>query len=288
MHHAMKSVAGALTVCLLTACATNSNLRREIAVIEARVQSVEGEIASATAEIGAPGKDVRTQLSYRPLVAWADAFSARPTRERMIRFRQVSRGGDIYNERHVCRLEGWSWIRKDGKRAWIHESDSTKIDLEIGRFAVVPQDDGLVLLTRLELDAKTQVGANYRPACLGGSVGTNIGVTAEASSNAVMRVQLLQTEGEMPRYRLAVISPHTIGLEMRAHFQWFRVGWTIPFDNLTRDLAKGELDLLLAREGQILLPGGAAKTYRLATVAPTLTTSNAGIALDTDLSIEIE
>lgn len=288
MSHSVKLIAGAMAMFALPACANSSDLRREIAAIEKRVQSVEGEIGAATTEIGAPGKDVRTQLAYRPMIAWAAAFSARPSDGRTIRFRQSSRDGDIYEAKHVCKFENWSWIRKDGKRAWIHEADSTKVDIEVGQFSVVPQDDGLVLRTRLELDAKTQVAANYRVACQGGSVGTNIGVTAEANPDTVMRVQLNQPEGEMPHYRLAVVSPDTIGLEMRAHFQWFRVGWTIPFKNVARDIAKGELNLLLAKEGQILMPDGSERKYRLSTVAPALVTSKAGITLGTDLLISIE
>ncbi|MBA3678329.1 MAG: hypothetical protein H0W74_13170 [Sphingosinicella sp.] len=56
------------------------------------------------------------------------------------------------------------------------------------------------------------------------------------------------------QYRLALVAPETVDLEMRAHFDWFRVGWTIPFKGLARDIAEGELDLMHSKEGKIVMP----------------------------------
>lgn len=271
----------------LSGCATTSGLESEIAAIDGRVQKVEQDISTGTAEIGAPGKDVRAQISYRPIISWADAFSARTADDRTIRFRQTARDGDLYKREHECRFSFPNWHRHDGKRAWIHESDSTKVNIEIGRFAVEPTASGLDLRAALEVDGKTQVGANFRVAC-GPSVGGNIGASAKARPAALMRVVIRNGDVGTPQYSLAVVSPDTVGLEMRAHFNWFDVGFTIPIKNLARELAGGELNLLLSKEGKIILPGGEVRNYRLATADPTVATSIQGLSFSSDVTLIID
>ena len=284
MH--IKLVAGGLCVFALSACASTSGLEQEIATIDARVTDVEKQITAGTSAIGGPGKDVRAQISYRPLISWANAFSARPADQSTIRFRQTARGGDLYNEAHECKLDWSGWHKHDGKRAWIDEATSTKVDLEVGSFAITPTNSGLDLATKLVIDGKTQVAANYRPACLP-SVGGNIGVTAKAQPSALMQVQVGPGPNGSPHYRLAVVSPNSVGLEMRADFNWFKIGWTIPFNGIARELASGDIDLMLAKEGTILLPDGQTKTYRVSTVDPSVATSTNGLSFQSDLQLEI-
>jgi len=273
---------------LLGGCASTGGLEREIASIETRVQSVEREITEATADIGGAGKDIRARMRYRPLVSWAESFSARPGDQRTIEFRQTSRDGDVYEVEHECRFTiPGGWRRRDGKRAWVHEANSTKVDLEIGRFAIDPTEQGLDLRTDLKIDGRTQVAGNYRVAC-GPSVGGNIGITATARPSILTRVTFIEGPDALPRYRIALVSPDRIGLEMRGHFQWFTVGFTIPFEKLAREIAQSELNLLFAKDGEIVLPDGPTRTYRLATIEPGVATSTEGMMFETDLVVEVE
>lgn len=271
----------------LGGCASMSGLQTEIAAIEARVQKTEQDISSGTSEIGAPGQDVRAQISYRPIIAWAAAFSSRAAADRMIQFRQTARDGNLYERRHECRFDFPTWHRHDGKRAWIHESDSTKVNVEIGNFTVQPTASGLDLRANLGVSGKTQVGANFRLAC-GPSVGGNIGVSATAKPAALMRMVIRKGPDGVPQYSFAIVSPDTIGLEMRAHFNWFDVGFTIPMKNLARELASGELDLLYSQDGKIILPGGHVRNYHLATADPSVATSTQGLSFNTDVTMVMD
>ncbi|WP_426291540.1 hypothetical protein [Sphingomonas sp. TWP1-3-1] len=268
----------------LAGCTSNTALRAQIAAIEQRVNQTEAQVTAGTGGIGQPGKDVRAAIAYRPIIDWAAAFSNRPENERTISFRQVERDGDLYKKSHKCIVFG---DKRDGERAWIHESDSTKIKLAIGQFSVVAQDDGLDLNTRLSIDAKTQVAANFRPRCQGGSVGTNVGVTAEANPNALLNVKLAKNGAGVPAYRVRIERPDHIGLEMRVLFQWFRVGFTVPFNLPRDDLAKGELDLMLSRQGEIKWPDGTIRQYHLALVAPDFSTTKQGVGFATDVKMDI-
>ena len=103
-----------------------------------------------------------------------------------------------------------------------------------------------------------------------------------------MQVQVVQGQSGVPQYRLALVSPSSVGLEMRADFNWFTVGWTIPINNVAREIASGNLDLMFSKEGQIILPDGQAKTYRLSTVDPVVATSTSGVGFQSDLNLELE
>lgn len=271
----------------VSGCATHDGLRREIAVLEQRLGETEAGVETATAPIGAPGKAVTVRLGYRPIINWANAFSQRPVAQRTISFQQTSRGGDLYSVDHKCKLDWSGWHRRDGKRAWVHEARSTKIDLEIRRLTAVPQSNGLRIDAPMAIDGKTQVGANYRAACLP-SVGGNIGVTAEATPEAVFALRLNSGDGGRVKYDMALVSPSSIGLEMRANFDWFRVGFTIPVKNLAQTLGSGEFDMLLGQDGEIVLPDGTRRAYRIATVAPEFSTDQAGLRLASDISITFD
>lgn len=269
----------------LSGCASYDGLRREIASRERQLGETEAGIETNTAPIGAPGKAVNLHLGYRPITDWAQAFSRKPAAERTINFQQTSRDGDLYSQDHKCYLDWGGWHRRDGKRAWVHEARSTRIGLEIRQLTVVPQADGLRIEAPMAIDGKTQIGANYRPACAPGSFGTNIGVSAEATPETVFVLRMNKTEDGPIKYTMALVAPSSIGLEMRAHFNWFEVGFTIPVKNLAQTLGSGELSMLLGQEGDVQLPDGTRRHYRIKTLAPEFVTDQNGVRLASDIAI---
>ena len=82
------------------------------------------------------------------------------------------------------------------------EEETAKVDLEIGRFAIDPTEQGIELRTDLKIDGRTQVSGNYRVAC-GPSVGGNIGITATARPSILTRVTFIEGPDGLPRYRIA-------------------------------------------------------------------------------------
>ena len=263
----------------------NERLLREIAEIEARVAAAESATDLATGEIAATTEGIRTQVRYRPIVAWAEGFSSGPAASRTITFRQTSKNGNIDERSHRCVLPFGPY--RDGWEARIHEENSTRASVVINRFAVEPLADGLRMTARLNFDLRTQVEGGFRPRCAGWLPSANIGVTGEASPNAVFRLTLAGTEGDALRYRLALVSPSSVGIEMRAHFPQFRVGFTIPVKGLADQLADGEIDLLFSRNGEIRLPDGQVIGYQLNTVDPSVTTDVNGVRFASDLNVVI-
>ncbi|HYD26330.1 hypothetical protein [Brevundimonas sp.] len=264
---------------------TNERLQREIAEISGRVEAQENGIEQATAEISATEESIRASVRYRPIIAWAEGFSSGPTDNRTITFRQTSKTGNIDQRRHQCRVPFGPY--HDGWEARIHEEDSTRASVLIDRLAVAPLADGLRVSAPLRLDFRTQVEGSYRPACAGWLPSANIGVTGEASPTAIFNLTLAGTEDGSLRYRLALVSPSSIGIEMRAHFPRFRIGFTVPVEGLANALADGEIDLLFDRTGEIRLPDGQVIGYRLNTVDPGVTTDLTGVTFTSGLNVVV-
>lgn len=263
----------------------NERLEREIAEIETRVGAAESATDLATVEIATTTEAIRTQIRYRPIVAWAEGFSSGPAAGRTITFRQTSKDGNIDEQSQRCVLPFGPY--RDGWEARIHEENSTRASVVINRLTVEPLADGLRMTAPLNFDLRTQVEGSFRPRCTGWLPSVNIGVTGEASPTAVFRLTLAGTEGDSLRYRLELASPSSVGIEMRAHFPRFRVGFTIPVKGLADRLAEGEIDLLFSRNGEIRLPDGQVIGYQLNTVDPTVTTDANGVRFASNLNVVI-
>jgi outer membrane murein-binding lipoprotein Lpp len=286
-----KLITVALSATLLAGCTSTGALRREIATIEQRVSTAEAEVTAQTQNLANLDRDIQTKLAYRPLIAWADAFSARPDSERTIRFQQTDRGGALHEKDHKCYWDSgdWSWIKKDGERARIHEERSTRIAVEIKRFVVEPTATGLILRAPMEFDGKTQIEGNFRLRCTPATLSTNIGITGEARPNSVFRIAMAEQPGGAIGYKIALESPDRIGMEMRAHFQnWFRIGFTIPVENLARTLGEGQIDLLFQQSGIVVMPDGTEREYTLANAQPRFASTVSGVELGTNVVLKVE
>lgn len=263
----------------------NDRLTSEIAEIEARVTAAESAIDLATSDISTTEEAIRTRVRYRPIVAWAEGFSSGPADGRTITFRQTSKNGNIDSRSHECRVPFGPY--HDGWEARIHEENSTRASVVVNRLTIEPQADGLRMTAPLNFDLRTQVEGSYRPACAGWLPSANIGVTGEARPTAVFKLTLAGAQGDALRYRFELVSPSSVGVEMRAHFPRFRVGFTVPVRGLADRLAEGEIDLLFSRDGEIRLPDGQVVGYRLNAVDPRVTTDLAGAEFTSNLNVVI-
>ncbi|WP_156172163.1 hypothetical protein [Aurantiacibacter gangjinensis] len=284
----IKRIALSLPVAVgLSACSSTSDLRTEISATQSRLDILETEIAEGTEEIGTPGQDVRTRIAYRPFQQWASNFG-----QRTITFRQTSKGGDLARQSRRCRVFG---SIRPGYRVAIHEEDSTRVDYTIGPLTLLPDDTGFVLQSEMDLRARTQIAGSARRPCWGGwSPTVTLGVSGRSSPTVRLRLEVdPHHSGVNPQYRLAIISPRELDVELRTGFQLpfgadVDVRTTLRMDNFAQHLASGELDLLLENTGEIVLPNGSTRTYSLQTIEPTLATDASGISFASDIELTRE
>lgn len=289
MNHITARLLAAATLFPLAACTHTAGLQEEIGRIEGRLNGVEKDIAAGTADIGRPGKDIRARFAYRPMQAWATSFGTKTAT-----FRQTSRGGDLARQNETCKVVIFPpRTEKDpGYRVWIHEDDSTKIDLTVGPLAFVPTDEGLRFSSGFDVWAKTQIAGSGRAPCVGGwSPTVTVGAEGRSHPTTMLELKLAQPTDFTLRYDLAVISPNTIDVEFRTGikvpiFGDVDIRRTFAIKHFARQLTGGSLNLLIRREGQILLPSGDTHPYELAIRAPMVRTDRAGISLETDVDLQ--
>lgn len=259
-------------------------LNMEIVQIGQRLVAVESDINTSTAEISRRIEGVYAQASYRPIKSWANAFSSGPEANRTATFQQTDRGGDLASQSHRCVFPFGPY--RPGYWARIHEARSTRATLLVEQFAVTSDASGLILAAPIKFEARTQVGANFRAPCQGGSIGTNVGVTGEARPDTVFRLALGPVQEGAIGYNLSMVAPGHIDLEMAVHLgQIGRVRFTMPMKNIAQELGAGKVDLLYDTDGSILLPDGGQLGYRVATSNPSLRTSADGFGVGTDVTV---
>jgi len=286
MKPTIKTLLVVSTAILSAGCSHNQALRSEIASIETRLASVESEITEGTAQIGGEGKDIRTRLAYRPLQSWAENFGTRTAT-----FRQTSRSGDLARQSTRCRVFG---RKRAGYRVWIHEDESTKVDFSMGPLAVIPDEDGLQFRSGFVVIARSQIAAAGRPPCIGGwSPTVSVGVRGISRPSAEVALRLAQADGLDPRYELVLVAPDEVDVELRTGIKVPHIGdidirRTVTFDGFPRNLADGELDLIAQETLNIEMPDGEIRTYRIATIDPTLRTDGSAITLESDIEIDRE
>ncbi len=286
MKPPIKTLLVVATAILSTGCSHNQSLRNEIASIETRLASVESEITEGTAQIGGEGKDIRTRLAYRPFQSWAENFGTRTAT-----FRQTSRSGDLARQSRRCRVFG---TKRPGYRVWIHEDKSTKVDFSMGPLSIIPDQDGLRFRSGFAVNARSQIAAAGRDACIGGwSPTVSVGVQGHSRPSAEVALRLTLADDLAPRYELVLVAPDEIDVELRTGIKVPYVGdisirHTATFDGFPRQLASGELDLIAEDSLNIEMPDGEIRTYRITTVDPTLRTNSSAITLESDVEIERE
>jgi len=119
------------------------------------------------------------------------------------------------------------------------------------------------------------------------------GAEGRTRPRAVFQLKLDQPAGLKPRYALDLVSPANLDVE-------FRTGIKLPFfgdvdvkrtftvKNFARQLASGEFDLLVDETGEMVLPGGEVRVYRLKTVDPVVRTDRNGVSLESDIDLTRE
>lgn len=286
MKPTIKTILVVSTAIFSAGCSHNQALRGESASIETRLASVESEISEGTVQIGGEGKDIRTRLAYRPLQSWAENFGTRTAA-----FRQTSRSGDLARQKKKCIIFG---EKRPAYRVWIHEDESTKVDFSMGPLSIIPDQDVLRFRSGFVVNARSQIAAAGRRACIGGwSPTVSVGIQGHSRPNAEVALRLTHADGLAPRYELALVAPDEVDVELRTGFKVPYVGdisvrRTATFGGFPKKLASGEIDMIADDTLNVVMPGGEIRTYRIATVDPTLRTDGSAITLESDVEIERE
>lgn len=273
------------TALLASGCARNQQLRSEIAALKAEVGALETAITEATPEAGAQTQGLHTRVAYRPVMAWADRFNARPPGERTIRFRQTARHGRLASRFSNC----WPF----GRCGWLVEfnsGDATRGDVLIERFELAPGQDSLTARVPLAIDLETRLHWHVDPGP-GGGFGGNIFVDiATERVNAAARINFRPVaNGRLP-YTIDLVSPNNITVTARFHIGDIgTLGIPFRIENMARRLTDGEISLVFESDGEFgPLPDGQVVRYRLVTSNPTFQTDETGLRFGTDVAATID
>lgn len=268
----------------LPACASTDGLRRDIVALRSESDRLGQEIQTHTATVGARQDDLYAKVAYRPLIAWSEAISARPQAERRITFRQTSVQGYIERRRTNC-----PWPLGDaGWYVEINSGNPTRGSVDIERFRLIPERDGLSLETPLKVRLETRFHWHL-DVCVGGGFGGNVFVDAQKSFDARARLQFLPVADGMLPYTVDLTAPDSLGITAEVHLGALGT-MGIPFrvDNMARRLAEGELPLAYASTGQIgPLPSGQSFTYQLSLGNTTFTPGLEGVEVASDVDVAI-
>ena len=270
----------------LTACASTqeTTLRHDIELIEGRIAKVEQSIEEKVGSIASDTNGIRTRVRFRPLVAWTEAYNARPGVEKTISFRQTGRNGRLAGDDYNCGLFG-----SGGWYVELNSSDATRADLLVNSFALYYGQNQLTLGAPLRLDAETRVHWHIDP-CIGGGFGGNVYGDGDASGRAFFRLELLPMVGDELRYRVRLVDPSHINVRVRAHIgQLGTKEFTFDMGGMAHLLTEGTLTLLVDQGGQIgPLPNGLTFTYRVKTSNPAVGIDELGFHASSNLELEID
>jgi hypothetical protein len=284
---AAATLAAALALALLGGCQTGKieRLNREIAETGERLVAVERQINAGTADIASESEGIRAQVRYRPLVAWAQAFSAAPPARRTIRFQQTDFKGNIKSQSRRCsrrNVRPGYWVRFANDRA-------TSASLYVASLAVRPEPDGLLFEVPLEIKGRAQFAGNVHSACFGWSAGTNVGIGLGAKPDTAFRLRFGQIAHDRLSYDLSLARPNRIDVKVSVGLNRFGdIDFTIPFRTMVQELAGGEVGLLYRRDGSIALPDGRRIGYHVETVHPAIRSDSEGVTVSSDFDIRID
>lgn len=270
---------------LIAGCARNTELRAEIAALQGEVKVLESAIVETTPDAGAQTQGMHTRVAYRPVLAWADRFNARPAAERTIRFRQTARHGRLKKDDWDC-----GWFGDGGWYVELNSGTATRGDVLIQRFELVPGQNQLTARVPLAIDLETRIHWHFDP-CVGGGFGGNIFVDIPTERvNAVARVSFKPVkDGKLP-YSIDLTSPNNISVTARFHIGAIgTLGVPFRIDNIARHLSDGEIGLVFENNGEFgPLPNGQVVRYKLVTSNPSFQTDQVGLRFGTDIATTID
>lgn len=266
-------------------CANNQALRAEIASLRSDVGNLETAIAEQTPGPSGRVEDLHSRVAYRPVIAWADNFSARPPAERTIRFQQIRRHGQLAKDDWDCGIFGdGGWLVE------LNSGDASRGYVLIERLGLVPDANGITAQVPLAAKLETRLHWHFDP-CIGGGFGGNVFVdTGVERVGAVARVSVgAIANGKLP-YAIDVTAPPEINVTARVHLGPIgTLGIPFKMKNIARHISDGEIGLLFASEGELgQLPGGQTARYRLATTKPSVILDAQSIQVSSSIEAHVD
>ena len=267
------------------ACADNRGLRAEIAALRTNIGVLETSITANTVEPSARTDGLHSRIAYRPLIAWSDAFSARPPGQRTISFQQIRRRGQLAKDDWDCGIFGdGGWLVE------LNSDDASKGSVVIERLQLIPDATGISAKVPIAVKVETRLHWHFDP-CIGGGFGGNVFVdtgTERIATAARLGVAPI-VDGKLP-YSIDVTAPSAINVTARVHLGPIgTLGIPFRIDNIARRIDSGEIGLLFDNSGEIgPLPGGGTARYRLATLNPSVILDSRSIQVSTAIDAKIE
>lgn len=282
----MRGAAALLLFAPLAGCAagggTGANVETEIAAARARIAAVEAQIEAGAGPLATRTETIRTEVRYRPLIAWAQAFSARPASDRTLAFVQTGVGGKLVEQIQVCRLRG----AQPGYWAAI-PSGATNASVVVQSLTLTPGAGGISVDVPLALQAATSVQGAFQLPCIPWQPTLTVGVSGSANPATSFRLNLGTVDQGTLAYSLDLVAPPKLAIASRVDLGRFHVDFTLPMNSLTRRLTEGRIALPYSNAGSLTLPNGTDIPYAIAVQNPSVTLTADGIAISADLLLTI-
>lgn len=273
---------------VLAGCTSNRErqLQADIDALNIHLNSLEGQITNELPELSAKSSDMVVRSGYNPVIAWGNRFQSAPLAQRTITFEPSSSSGYLYHTSPDCPIP----FLPDGDIFAEITGDSTRAQLAIDSFPVVPTANGLVVTPELQLHAETRVHAHVKLPCApGGGAGTTIFATADKHLDTNFVFKFLPSSSEGAPYTIDLVSPQSVNVTVLFHFQHLpSLPVTFEMTDLAKQISSGTIMLLVKSGGQMgPLPDGQVYTYTITNEHPELTSDQAGIWINSDVRVKV-
>jgi hypothetical protein len=271
------------TALVATPAAAQTATDAQIAAAKARIAAIEADIERHAGPLATRTEAIRAEIRYRPLIAWAAAFSAKPEADRTLSFQQTGVGGRLVEQVSVCKLIGG----RPGYWAAIPNGTATSASVTIGSLSIVPDSSGVLVHVPLALSAGSQLEGHFQLQCIPWGPTLTATFSGSATPAAAFRLNFGTVDGGVLDWSLDLVSPSSIAIASRVEFGKFGFDLTLPMNNLTRQLTQGKLDLPYSSSGALALPGGKSLPYSLAVRNPQVIAGSDAITLSANVDITI-
>lgn len=266
-----------------TPAAAQTATDAKIAAAKARIAAIEADIEKHAGPLAARTESIRAEIRYRPLVAWAEAFSAKPEADRTLSFQQTGVGGRLIEQASVCKLIGG----RPGYWASIPSGTATSASVTVAGLEIVPDASGVLVNIPLEISAGSRLEGHFQIQCIPWGPTLTATFSGSATPATSFRLNFGAVDQGMLNWSLDLVSPSSISVASRVEFGKFGFDLNLPMNNLARQLTQGKLDLPYSNAGAIALPDGKSLPYTLAVRNPRVTAGSDAITLSANVDITI-
>ncbi len=258
-------------------------LHTEIAAANQRIDTLEIDIQRNAGALAAHTETIRAEVRYRPIAAWAAAFSARPAAERTLTFQQTAAGGTLIEKAAPACFKGLL----PGYSAAISQTSPANATVMVGGLTLTPGATGVLIDVPLQIGAQVSVEGKVQAPCFPAITLPAVTFSGATSPPAQFRLNLGGVNQGKLAYSVDLVAPQTMSVASRIDFGRFHFDLTLPVNNLARTLTQGQIALPYDNHGVIALPDGKSVPYTIAVRNPQLVTSADSIAVSADLTLTI-